>query len=55
MELKLSRDEIETILLDCVQRLLPAAAINRIEWDGYRTPGGATFEHTDVPEEKDGE
>ena len=51
MELRLTKDEIEQILLVHVARIVPEAALNRIEWDGYRTPSGATFDHTDVPQE----
>lgn len=56
MELKLTKAEIEAILLGHVNRIVPEAGMNRIEWDcGYRSVENATFDHTDVPQENDGE
>lgn len=56
MELKLDRKEIEAILLVHVNRIVPEAGLNRIEWDnGYRTLNGATFDHTEIPMEKNDE
>jgi hypothetical protein len=55
MELRLDRKEIEAILLAHVNAIVTdtAADFNRVEWDnGYRTLNGATFDHTDIPQEK---
>jgi len=51
MELKLDRKEIEEILLAHANKLLLGDKFNHVEWDGYRSPGGVTFDHTDVPQE----
>lgn len=51
MELKLDRKEIEEILLAHVNRIVPEAGLNRIEWGGYSSPHSATFDHTDIPQE----
>lgn len=57
MELKLNKAEIEQILLKHVnENVVTGKDFNRIEWDnGYRTLNGATFDHTDLPPEKDDE
>ena len=55
MELKLDRKEIEQILLVHVNRVMPDGGFNAVEWDGYRNPGGITFQHSALPPEKDDE
>jgi len=57
MELRLEKEEIEQALLIYVNRMLPEAGINRVQWDfSYsvqkgRALEGATFDHTDLPPE----
>lgn len=55
MELKLDRKEIEAILLAHVNGIIPNAPFNRVEWDGYRSPSAVSFDHTDLPPEKEDE
>ena len=55
MQLKLDRAEIEQILLVHINRVMPDGRFNSLEWDGYRSPGGITFQHTDLPPEKEDE
>lgn len=56
MELKLDRKEIEAILLAHVNRIMPEAGLNRVEWDcSYRTMSAAKIDHTDLPPEKEDE
>jgi len=53
MKLVLDRKEIEVILLKHANEFLQGKGyFNRVEWDGYRNPGGVTIEHTDAPEEE---
>jgi hypothetical protein len=52
MELKLSKEEIEKILLTHVNGLMPEAAFNRVEWeDRYSSRHGATFDYSPLPPE----
>ena len=52
MELKLSKEEVEAILMAHVNSVIPNAAFNEIEWeDRYSSRHGATFSHTDLPPE----
>jgi len=51
MELKLDRKEIELILLTHVNRLMPEAGFNRVEFSGYFY--SATFDHTEIPQESE--
>ncbi len=55
MELKLDRAEIEAILLVHVNRTMPEAGFNRVQWDRAYSLYHATFDHTDLPPEKDDE